>query len=94
MPPNEPERPLDPREEAFLQEEVEAAIAPYLGLLPEPVIAIMRTMIDEALRTHPLPRALRRSLFVPEQPPALRTGDVPLDVLPEDAAEAVRKAGA
>lgn len=59
--------PMTPEEEAEMQAEIERAIAPYRSFTPAPLLAIMRENLEDALRTHPAPRAYLRA-FVKRKP--------------------------
>jgi len=67
--------PLTAEEEARLQEEIELALEPYRKITPPQLLATMRERLEEALRTHPVPREL---IHVMVKPKVVDTsGDVP-----------------
>lgn len=73
-----PEYPtLDPREEAFIQEEIERALAPYRAIAPPSLLASMRRTLDHELRTNPVPVQLRKHLFARQD--AGQSGEEPKD---------------
>ncbi|APR86124.1 hypothetical protein A7982_12297 [Minicystis rosea] len=50
--------PLTPEEEALMQEQIEAAIAPYKAITPPHLYAVMRREAEEKMRAHPAVRLL------------------------------------
>ena len=54
--------PLDPREEAFLQAELDRAMAPYVGAAPPYVLRAMRQAAEDAMRSSAVLVEMRRRL--------------------------------
>lgn len=55
---DDPLPPLTEQEEAELQQEIELALEPYRGVAPPAMLAEMRHVLEDGLRTHPVPRQL------------------------------------
>jgi hypothetical protein len=69
--------PLTPRQEATMQEEIDLALELYRDIAPPAMLAEMRELLEETLRTHEVPRRLLNA-FTPREE-VQSSGDVPKD---------------
>jgi hypothetical protein len=84
--------PLSPDEEAAMQAEIELALEPYRKIAPPSLIPVLRESLENALRTHPVPRQLLRA-FAPRTP-VVHSGDSPIGGAQPDETKAGGKEGA
>lgn len=68
--------PLTDAEETELAKEIELALAPYQGIAPPALLAMMREKLEEGLRTHSAPRSLLRRFA--GRPEVESSGEVPI----------------
>lgn len=69
--------PMSPEEEATMQAEIELALEPYRKIAPASMLPMLRETLENALRTHPVPRKLLRG-FAKRQP-VMTSASGPID---------------
>ena len=75
MNPDDPEAPLSPEEEAILSDFLERGLERYRALVPPDMLAQLREVGADGMRSHPALRTLVRRLAA--RPAPQRSGDMP-----------------
>jgi hypothetical protein len=89
MSPDDPDAPLTPEEEAVLTEFLERGLERYRAIATPEMLATLREVGADGMRTHPAMRRFIRRLAA--RPAPERSGDVAKNPPAEDAGEKSRR---